>query len=141
MTRTILFLTFILSFIGLENVHSQTFRTTYSSTVNQGKVAENYTFWYDSSDNTITYSNSSGTYAYGPVELSETRYEQGLYFEIYTPTTEKLLNSNKSNTKIIYRLGYDSKGGKPVLVTKISYTSKSNYQVKLYYTDYYFELG
>ncbi len=137
MKKSILFFSFILFFTGSLNVNSQTFITTYSKTDNKSRVPENYMFRYDPSDSSIKYSNSSGTYAYGPVELSERRYEQGLYFEIYTPTVEKLL---KSNLKKIYKLGYDSKGGKPVLVAEISYTSNSNYQIKLYYTEYYFEL-
>lgn len=71
--------------------------------------------------------------------MSETKYEQGLYFEIYNPTLSDLIDN--PGIKTIFRFGYDKPGGKPVLVAKITYFSKDKYYVRLYYTDYYFELG
>jgi len=139
------FLFFVLT-LGVNNSYSQDFiRTTYIRIDNSSLIKENYDILYEPESQIIgivdlNYENIK-VWKYGPVELKSTSYEQGLYIESYSPTIEKLLNTSPNAKKYLFKFAYDKKGGKPVLVTEISYTSKSNYQVKLYYTDYYFELG
>lgn len=87
--------------------------------------------FFSTDENNGTIKNSIGYF-----KNSRKYYEQGLYIVEYIPT--KFLDKN--DTKYIYKFAYDSDGGKPVLVTEISYKSKDKYQVQIYYTDYYFEL-
>lgn len=136
----------ILLISGFNHSYSQEFfYITRVSTNNERSKEEKYQIVYIPEDKNIAIVDLNHEYVrvwkYGPVELSETHYEQGLYIETYEPTIQKLLNSNKNERKYIFKFAYDKKGGEPVLVTEISFTSKSNYQIKLYYTDYYYELA
>ncbi|SMC33662.1 hypothetical protein [Moheibacter sediminis] len=136
----------ILLICGLINSYSQeTFHITHISIDNGTLVKEKYSLGYDldfSSIGILDF-NQGGVkiYEYGPVELTNTTYEQGLYIEEYAPTKEKLLNTPKDEKLHLFKFAYDKKGGKPVMIVEASGLSKSkNFQRKYYYTDYYFEL-
>ena len=83
----------------------------------------------------IVYIEDDKIYSTYEVKKGKGYYEQGLYIEEYLPS-----NLLDKGAKRIYRFAYDSKGGTPVLITKIVYKTKSDYLILFYYTDYYFEL-
>lgn len=87
--------------------------------------------FFSSNDEGKIIKNSKGFF-----KNSGNYYEQELYIVEYIPT--KYLT--KDETKYIYKFAYESKGGKPVLVTEIFYKSRANYQIQFYYTDHYFKL-
>lgn len=141
MKKTLLTLVAFL-ILGIVNVYSQTFDITHSRikeiskgiTYSHDEIFENCRISYNQYSKNIEITSSSGINTnFGPFDLKSTSYEQDLYIETYYPLEVDLENIN------VFKFAYESKGGKPVMVIKIS--TSSGIEMKYYYTDYYFQLA
>ena len=103
-----LFYTFLLLLFSNYSYSQEAFHITSISIDNGSIVKEKYNLSYDSEMNSIVildFNNENGVefYEYGPVELSNATYEQGLYIEEYNPTMKKLLDKPANEKLHIFK--------------------------------------